>query len=212
MTKLPAFSASTSQSHSCLPRWFVGVAGCVMLALSACSSLPSPADTPTQASAVVRPIAKQFELAGRMSATGGEHSASGRVEWAHDETQDAWTVFSPTGQIVAQLQNSSEGAILRTADGQTFSSAAIDDMLPQLFGVQVPLEGLVHWVQAGARAGARILSYDAMGRPARISDAGWIIDYASYAADTPSAPPRRIDARWGQTHIRLVIDQWTAQP
>lgn len=84
-------------------------------------------------------------------------------------------------------------------------------MIPELFGAGTPVDGLNYWVQAVARDGARVLQRDAIGRPTRISDAGWIIDYAVYTDDAPDSPPRRLEANWGETRIRLVIDQWTVQ-
>lgn len=181
--------------------------------LSACTSLPAPDTSATPYPTHIRNVVERFELRGRLSATDGQQSASGRVEWIHPKRdQHQWTLYSPTGQIVAQLNSSADGAQLRTGDGQIHHAASIDDMLPQLLGVQVPVAGLIHWVQASARPQARILNQDARGRPGRISDAGWIIDYPAYADDSPTAAPRRIDASWGSTQIRLVIDQWTPNP
>ncbi|NMG73602.1 lipoprotein insertase outer membrane protein LolB [Aromatoleum diolicum] len=177
-------------------------------ALSGCAVRPI---TP-ELTAVARPNAKAFELEGRLSASDGERGASGALTWTHGPASDEWTVYSPLGQIVAQLVRTPKGATLLTADGRTQHAEDANTILPQLLGVSAPLDGLKHWVQASPRAGARVLSLDDAGRPARVSDAGWIIDYPEYAGDTADAPPRRIDAAWGEARIRLIIDQWTPLP
>ncbi|NMG43587.1 outer membrane lipoprotein LolB [Aromatoleum toluvorans] len=159
--------------------------------------------------AAPRPTASAFELEGRLSASDGERAANGALTWSHSPTADEWTVYSPLGQIVGQLVRTPHGAMLLTADGRTERADDADTILPRLLGVPAPIDGLQHWVQATPRPGARVLSLDAAGRPARISDAGWIIDYMEYAGPAADAPPRRIDAEWGQARIRLVIDQWT---
>jgi len=176
--------------------------------LSGCAARPiAPALAP-----VARPNVKAFELEGRLSASDGERGASGALTWTHGPSSDEWTVYSPLGQIVAQLVRTPKGATLLTADGRTQHAEDANTILPQLLGVSAPLDGLQHWVQASPRAGARVLSLDDAGRPARVSDAGWIIDYPEYAGATADAPPRRIDAVWGEARIRLIIDQWTPLP
>ena len=160
-------------------------------------------------SAVPRPVVPAFELEGRLAASDGERAANGSLTWSHSPAADEWTVYSPLGQIVGQLVRTPRGAMLLTADGRTEQADDADAILPRLLGVPAPIDGLQHWVQASTRPGARVLRVDDMGRPTRIADAGWIIDYTEYAGPAADAAPRRIDAAWGEARIRLVIDQWT---
>lgn len=158
-----------------------------------------------------RTLSDNFTLEGRLAATDGVRNANGPIVWIHTAKGDEWTAFSPLGQIVARLTSTAQSAILETADGERRVAPSAQDVLPELFGAGTPVDGLTYWVQAVARDGARVLQRDAVGRPTRISDAGWIIDYAIYADDAPDSPPRRLEANWGETRIRLVIDQWTDQ-
>lgn len=173
--------------------------------LAGCVMHPAPFDVAPAA----RTATDAFELEGRLSATDGERAASGRIHWQRVPGRDEWTFFSPLGQIVAQLVSTPEGAVLTTGDGRHVRAPDAESMLPQVLGVAAPVDGLPHWVQASARPGATILMVDEQGRPARIADQGWLIDYPEYADPDSRAAPRRLDARWGDTHIRLVIDQWT---
>lgn len=183
-------------------------AAVVLSLVSACSLQPArQAETPIQ-----RPVASTFELEGRISATDGHRAASGRLGWKHAPGTDEWTVFNPLGQVAAQLVSTPSGAELRTAEGRRVQAAHISVLMPQVVGVPVPLDGLSHWVQASVRNGARVLALDDAGRPRRISDEGWIIDYQEYVDASADAPPRRIDAHWGDARLRLVIDQWTPVP
>ena len=179
-----------------------------LLILSGCASLVPPQD----GEAIERKLFSRFLLEGRLSATDGERGASGRLEWERAAGTDSWLLFSPLGQVVAQLVADDTSATLRTADGQTLTGRSAEAMLPELLGVPAPVDGLAYWVQAVPRTGARVLVTDPIRRPARISDAGWIIDYAEYASEAPEAMPRRIDARWGDARIRLLIDNWTSFP
>lgn len=178
-------------------------------ALAGCAVQPI-AREPT--AAVVREARSAFELEGRVLASDGTQAASGRIHWLHAPHGDEWTMYSPLGQIVARLVSNAAGAELVTADGRRAHAPDAQSMLPELLGVPAPVDGLAHWVQAAPRIGARVLRIDDHGRPARISDAGWIIDYAEYASAAPDAPPRRIEANWGDARIRLIIDAWMPEP
>ena len=173
--------------------------------LHGCAIQPPAADI----AHVARPLTPAFELEGRIAASDGVRAANGGLLWTHSPAMDEWTVVSPLGQIVAQLVSTPRGARLLTADGTVQEDEDVQAMLPRLLGVSAPLDGLASWVQASPRPGARVLSVDATGRPARVSDAGWIIEYTEYLDASPGAAPRRIDATWGDTRIRLIIDQWT---
>lgn len=177
----------------------------LMLLLAGCTLQPAPADTP----AVERERVRSFDLEGRIAASDGERAANGRLRWTHRPGGDEWVVLSPLGQIVAQVIGTPDGAVLHTSDGQQLSAPDTASLLPHVLGVNAPASHLPLWIQAIPAKGARILETDAVGRPARISDSGWIIEYPDYSADTPQAAPRRVFAQWGEARLRIVIDRWT---
>lgn len=189
-------------------RWVLS--GALGLLAGGCALLPSA--PPATALDAPRVLTAAFELEGRLSASDGDRAASGRLLWIHASGQDSWTAYTPLGQIAAQLTSGPDGAHLITADGQRMHDRDAATLLPRLLGATVPVEGFTHWVQAVPQAGATVLQRDEAGRPARVSDQGWIIDYGTYADASPLAAPRRIDAHRGETRIRLLIDQWTPQP
>lgn len=180
----------------------------LLLGLAACAPLSPVA----RDAAAPRPVLAAFELQGRMSASDGEQAASGRVEWRHRAAADTWTVFTPLGQIAAQLDSDAAGAVLLTADGQRQDAASADALLPRVLGVELPVAELSRWVQASPGAGAEVRQRDALGRPTLVIDRGWRIDYLDYADATPEAAPARLDISRGDARLRLIIDSWTALP
>ena len=85
-------------------------------------------------------------------------------------------------------------------------------LLPQVIGVEVPVEKLALWVQAVPAEGAEVRHTDGEGRPGLVIDQGWRIDYHAYAGPEGDAPPARLDVSRGDARIRLVIDRWTPAP
>ena len=181
------------------------LAGATLAILAGCASLPLPG-TVTPAA---RPHAARFELAGRIAATDGERSANGPLHWQHSTDQDIWTLSSPLGQIVARVVRTPAGAWLETSRDERHEAADVQTLISHLLGVQAPAASLPYWVQALPAPGARVLRHDPQGRPAVISDQGWLVEYVRYQSDAADAAPRRIDAHWADNRLRLIIDRWT---
>lgn len=189
-----------------LPRHFIAaLATLTALLIGGCALQPPASETTI---AAPRPFATAFELEGRISASDGEQAASGSLLWQRTAEEDRWTLLSPLGQVLAQAVATPHGASLRTADGQFMQAPDLATLLPHVLGISPPTEHLGHWIQAVPTAQARILQLDPQGRPLRIADSGWLIDYA-YTGTEADAPPRRIDAHRGETRLRILVDAWT---
>jgi outer membrane lipoprotein LolB len=67
-------------------------------------------------------------------------------------------------------------------------------------------------VQAAPDADAEVRDLDPAGRPQRVIDQGWRIDYLGYADDTAAAAAARLDISRGDARVRLIIDSWTTLP
>ncbi|MDR1853604.1 MAG: lipoprotein insertase outer membrane protein LolB [Azoarcus sp.] len=188
-----------------LRRCLAVVAAC---ALAACASVPTTSTAPA-----ARAVVDEFLLVGRLSASDGEQSAAGRLEWRRAAASDRFTLLSPFGQIVARLDAGPDGATLTFANGERLFAEQAADLLPRLFpGVAanaLPPERLAAWTQAAPPPEAEVRERDAQGRPQRVIDRGWIVEYLDYRDDSPAAMPRRLDISRGDTRLRLVIDQWT---
>jgi len=162
------------------------------------------------------PVARQtfdvFSLSGRLSVSDGKQSASGRLDWSRSAGADRWTVFSPLGQIVAQIDSEPDGAEVLLADGERRYAPQVADLIPMLLPgaaeAGFPSERLAAWVQAAPPDGAEVRTLDAQGRPARLIDKGWIINYLGYRDESPEALPRLVDISRGEFRLRLVVDRW----
>jgi len=167
----------------------------------------------------VDPVARQtfdvFSLSGRLSASDGSRSASGRLDWERSIGADRWTIFSPLGQIVAQIDSGPDGAEVLLANGERRYAPQVADLIPVLLPgaaeAGLPPERLAAWVQAAPPNDAEVRTLDARGRPARLIDRGWIIDYLDYRDESPDSLPRLVDISRGEFRLRLVVDRWETQ-
>jgi outer membrane lipoprotein LolB len=177
------------------------VAGCAGLSDFAPATVAPAART-------ARPI---FDLSARMAASDGQHASSGTVDWTHTPVLDSMDFKGPLGQIAGRIRSQPGLSVLTLANGSSREAATPGQLAHDLLGVPVPLDGLAAWVQAVPRRGATVRRTDGFGRPASVSDAGWVIDYLAYESDDAQALPRRLDARWGDAFLKLVIDRWQIQ-
>ncbi len=195
----------------------------LLLALAACGSkAPKPDQT------ITRPLPERDELtaflvSGRFAVRHGEHSAAGGFSWRRapewrgtavnggqsNVAQDRDQVFfySPLGQTVAELVITPEGATL-VADGRSESASSADTLVQRALGLELPLAGGADWLLA---RGGEVLNRDIAGRPQRIEDRGWRLDYA-YPNDRPGALPERVVAvrLMDDVEVRLKLDEWEA--
>lgn len=182
------------------------------LLLGACASTGGLDSAQPAGDFPLRTVAAHFSLSGRISVTNGSENASGLIDWTHSNTHDQLAFSSPLGQLLARLDANPEGALLRTAKGETYQAANAQALLPRLFGIELPLARLPGWLQAAPASDADIRERDPQGRPALVIDQGWRIEYPAYQHELPDALPGAIRFSRGDTQLRLAIDTWTLAP
>lgn len=185
----------------------IGLLVSAALVLAGCAGVPSQAPT---GHVVVRPAQPlvRFALAGRLQVRDGERLAAVGLTWQHEAAADTWLFTGPLGQGLARLDAGPAGARLTLADGHRREAAGAAELAAAVLGVEAPFEALPSWVTARLRDGAEVREVDAPGRPRRVVDAGWTVEYTDYAGPGPDDLPRRIDIHRGDTRLRLVVDDW----
>lgn len=195
-------------------RWGGLVALLALQLLSACTSLP-PA-TPT----IAREHIGYYQAEGRfaLSARQGEQNAqqaSGRLRWTHYATNtDELLLMNPLGHGIAELSIEPDHSRLLADNGREYLATEPETLLREVLGElgsQLPLRALPRWLLGRGDVRQR----DIHGRPLRIEENGWHIDY-SYDDDTPDAPPARLNLRHqdhaAQIDLRLRIESWRTEP
>jgi outer membrane lipoprotein LolB len=121
-------------------------------------------------------------------------------------TRQSWRLTGGDGP--ARLEGL-EGGTREGPDGSA--------LLLEASGLEVPVAALASWVRGAradeARFGPAELAFAADHRPARLLQAGWVIDYLAWEepgdAHGGVLLPLRVDARRGDARVRLVVDAWS---
>lgn len=134
-------------------------------------------------------------------------SSGGRLSWEHRRNGDRILVASPLGVGLAEIESDAGGSRLRTADGKEMTSPDADALMEEVTGQRLPVTQLPAWLLGRPGRGGR-LEHDAQGRPARLAEAGWQIDYG-YDDAAPGALPSRLTlSREREIELRLRIEEW----
>jgi outer membrane lipoprotein LolB len=173
------------------------------LLLGGCAALPGSPD----AAPASRDRLGDFAIEGRFSLRYDDKNYSGRLSWRHAAAGNELLLASPFGQGIAQITTSDSGALLTTSDGKSYAAADSEQLTRKLLGYPLPLEQLTDWVRG--RSGAGVFVLDAQGRPLRIEDDGWRIDYEYDSQEAQALPGRLFAQRDDGIELRLRIDEWT---
>ncbi|WP_448142063.1 lipoprotein insertase outer membrane protein LolB [Stenotrophomonas bentonitica] len=204
-------------------------AAALAVSLSACVSLdtrkaPAAPDVVTAVSAE----AQQAEAArvdalraqpawsfqGRVAVSKGRNGGSGRIDWQQQArqyvvslsapvTRQSWTLSGDSGNRSGRLDGV-EGGPRQGEDAQ--------QVLLEATGWDIPVNQLPDWVRGLVAEGAAAaeIDRDAEGRPRRVRQMGWDIQFLDWYPAEGDRPvlPRRIEAVNGDAKVRLLVDGW----
>lgn len=204
-------------------------AAALAVSLSACVSLdtrkaPAAPDVVTAVSAE----AQQAEAArvdamraqpawsfqGRVAVSKGRNGGSGRIDWQQQArqyvvslsapvTRQSWTLSGDSGNRSGRLDGV-EGGPRQGEDAQ--------QVLLEATGWDIPVNQLPDWVRGLVAEGAKAaeIDRDVEGRPRRVRQMGWDIQFLDWYPAEGDRPvlPRRIEAVNGDAKVRLLVDGW----
>lgn len=151
----------------------------------------------------------RWGLEGRIAVATGEQGGSGRIEWRQDGAGYSVALSAPVTRQSWRLSGGPDGARLEGLDGGPRSGPDAAALLLDATRWDIPVAFLADWLRGLPAAGPPAqAAFAPDGRLARLSQAGWTIDYA-WPADPAAALPSRIDARRDAARVRLVVDRWT---
>ncbi|WP_242113347.1 lipoprotein insertase outer membrane protein LolB [Luteimonas aquatica] len=148
-----------------------------------------------------------WSLAGRVAVSNGRKGGSGRLEWRQRGAGYEVALSAPITRQSWRLSGGPGTARLDGLAGGAREGADADELLFRATGWDIPVAALADWLRglpAGSSAPARIVP-GPDGRPLRIEQDGWTIDYTWPAqGDLPD----RLDAHREQARVKLVVDGW----
>ena len=151
-----------------------------------------------------------FDLLGRalVSYRGGAVTAN--VRWEHAADRDEIWLMTPTGQTLAHIVDTPQGATLTRADRQQYRARSVEALTRQALGWALPLGLMQHWLRGAPAPGLAFESLDGKSaeRPASFTQSGWRVVLSRQTAGDLAGRVRRLDLNDGANEIRFVVDTW----
>ena len=191
------------------------------LLLAACAGRPVrnapavPVAAATQAQAARAAVLARhprWSLEGRVALSNGRNGGSGRIDWRQDGARFEVSLSAPITRQSWRLSGDGGSARLEGLDGGPREDSDAERLLREATGWVIPVAALASWVRGSAAEGLpdAVLEFGADGRLARITQAGWTIDYASWQLQPGLGVelPLRLTASRDAAKVRLAIDGW----
>ena len=164
-----------------------------------------------------------WELYGRVALQSQTDGWSASLRWVRDADRHDIDLTGPLGSGHVRLRQDASGAELRDSEHKVLRDSNAESLLFRATGWLLPVDGLNYWVLGlPAPGGANDVQIDRWGRPQRISQHGWQVQYLDYAqfgryelpsrlflkrrlerAEAPAAADEPVTLE-----VRLVVDRW----
>lgn len=181
----------------------------LLLLLAGCAQLPGTAPGTIAAVRPPRTSISSYTLAGRIAIHQEPRHYMVNIAWQHAPESDQIMLTTPLGQGVAELTRDARGTRLVTAAQREYKAADWQALASEMFGLDLPMDRLPHWLLGEIPADARDIRYDSIGRPQQWLAAGWLIVMLDYESAVPGALPAMIELRRDDIEVRLKIDEWS---
>ena len=150
-----------------------------------------------------------FDLLGRVLVTYSGGALTANMRWEHTGAEDRIWLMTPTGQTLAFIVDSAQGATLTRADQRQYSASSVEALTRQALGWSLPLSLLQYWVRGQAAPGAMVAGEPRSGgRLTTFAQDGWQVVLTYYEDGAGAGQVRRVDLNDGANEIRLVVDTW----
>ncbi|MCC8996134.1 MAG: lipoprotein insertase outer membrane protein LolB [Nitrosomonas sp.] len=199
---------------------FVYLSFIILLTACATTSQQPTASKPVK-TVIIEPIPKEqiketanFNILGRIAVQDRSQSSSGSFRWKHWPENDEIILFTPLGQVVAEITKNKQGVRLITSKLEAFYAEDVESLTQEVLGWRLPLSGLRYWVQ-GFHSPLTQAEKDFNEKDQLIAmrQDGWNIQYGSYTAEQSGRPslPKRLDLTYENLRLKLAIDEWKAE-
>lgn len=186
----------------------------ILLALAACSTVPTP---PDNAGAIHRQYSSTVNLSGRLSIFYEKNlekkAAHGSFNWAQTQQTTRVDLFSPLGQTIARITLTPDNATLEQGDRDPVSADDADMLTENVLGWPLPIKGLKDWLQGfGENDRHQPFTAQPNNETPITTDSGWRLTYLRWNQNSQGQwYPGRINLdrhsdEAGEIAIRIVVD------
>ena len=151
--------------------------------------------------------ATRWDLDGRAAVALGTQGWQATLNWRQTGADSELHLAGPLGIGALTIKVTPAGLSLNGAAPDDAVVAQLQDRL----GFELPLDNLRYWLLGIPDPNTPFeLTRNAQDRAARLSQAGWSIEYDDYMAGGGDLLPKRLVLTRADARVRIVVDRWEA--
>lgn len=153
-----------------------------------------------------------WQARGSLGIRNGQKGQSAHFIWKNDRNKYDIELYGPLGLGASYLKGDGRIVMLITAKKKTYKANNAQDLMDEVLGWSVPVEGLAYWVRGLPMPDVKaIKQYNTFGFLSELKQNGWTIKYLSYEKAGRYALPQRLILTRPNIRIVAVISQWIAK-
>lgn len=151
----------------------------------------------------------EWSFSGKISLDDGDQGGSGRLKWEVLADSSELDFHGALGRGAWNLYIEPDRTVLKEANGEQQTAAAVNDLIQERIGWPLPVDALQWWVRGLAAPGVvDAEQFDPEGLLLHLSQFGWSIDLNRYKSFSGLNLPVRLDARRDNYRVKLAIGKW----
>lgn len=148
-----------------------------------------------------------WQLTGKLAIITAKEKGSARLNWQQNGDDYRLNLTSIIGTHILELTRHDGRLTLTDRDGQTHQSQHAAELVYQLTGWELPVDGLPQWIKGLPGEARYTLNPDKS--LASVTDGLWQIDYQQYRDQDGYRLPHQIVLQGEGTRLKLQINQWS---
>jgi outer membrane lipoprotein LolB len=181
-----------------------GLLSALIFLLSACSFAPERPIEGYQL-AEMQHLQKQgnWHFEGRLAIVDAKESFSASISWHHQAERDDIELVGPLAQGRVAISVTADGVVIDDGDNRQEYSGAVDVVMAEQLGVDMPVNALKFWV-----LGVNDPRQSFVEQEGGFFQGGWLVRYREMQRVNAESLPKKITAEKDKTRIKLIVDQW----
>ncbi|MBR9884114.1 MAG: outer membrane lipoprotein LolB [Oceanospirillales bacterium] len=176
------------------------------LLLSACSTLPPPSQAPE--GSLRGSLGDDWQFEGKAGIRQGEHANSANVDWEQQGDHFDIRLSGPLGQGGMQIVGDDTGVTMQVSgEPEPYQADTPEAVMQQALGWHLPVSQARYWVQGRPDPN---IPYQLLSDTEGFEQSGWRIEIQRMTPINENLVlPGRLEFRYSDLSIRLVIRNWT---
>ena len=133
-----------------------------------------------------------------------------RLSWDQNNNSYQIKLRDFIGRTVAIINGSASKVTAKTSKGKSYKGDTAEELLDEIAGMRIPLEGMKYWIRALPEPDAKLQSFvlGEDGLPKSMEQNGWQMSYPSYEKFGDTQMPKQVLLAYDDLNLTVDITSW----